>query len=57
VKQFALAAYSVRTFETCGGLHAHIVFVGNQAIAAKLQTSVFGSSIDVKRAYDPMRLV
>jgi hypothetical protein len=32
VKQFALAAYSVRTFETCGGLHAHIVFVGNQAM-------------------------
>jgi hypothetical protein len=55
--RYGLAKYSVLKFETSGGLHAHIVFVGNNALIGKLRTAAFGASIDVRPVYDPAGLV
>ena len=41
--KYDLPAYSVAVFETKGGLHAHITFIGTRDIARRLQSSsVFG---------------
>jgi hypothetical protein len=48
-----LHPYSVTTFETRGGLHAHIAFIGTPEIARRLQTSKqFGHLIDVRPITD-----
>lgn len=48
------APYSVTVFETSGGLHAHIVFIGNVALAERLKTSKnFGELVDVRPVTDP----
>ena len=52
-----LPAYSVLTFETRGGLHAHIVFIGVPEIARRLRRAVFGSFVEVSRVTDPGCLV
>jgi hypothetical protein len=53
-----LPPYRAIMRETRGGLHGHIVFVGNRHIAEKLQRSAaLGSKIDVKKIYDPAGLV
>jgi hypothetical protein len=52
-----LRPYNVTTFETRGGLHAHITFIGNREIAARLKSSTaFGESIQVDPVADPTRL-
>ena len=48
-----LPAYSALTFETRGGLHAHIVFVGNDQIASRLKTAAFGARVTVEPVPDP----
>ena len=49
-----LPRYSATVFETRGGPHAHIVFIGNGNIAKRLQNSTaFGSIIQVKPVTDP----
>ena len=49
-----LHCYSVITFESRGGLHAHIVFIGVAEIARRLKASnQFGDVIDVRRVRDP----
>ena len=46
-------AYSLAVFETRGGLHAHITFIGTRDIARRLQSSsVFGELIDVRPVTD-----
>jgi hypothetical protein len=55
--RFGLAQYSALKFEMGRGLHAHIVFVGNNAIAEKLTSAAFGASIHVATVYDPAGLV
>jgi hypothetical protein len=53
-----LRAYSVAVFETRGGLHAHIVYVGNDPIADHLKSSAaFSGLIEVAPVIDPDRLV
>lgn len=48
----------VTTFETSGGLHAHIVFLGNANMAERLQASKrFGEIIDVGPVTDSQTLV
>jgi len=50
--------YNVTTFETRGGLHAHIVFLGNREIAKRLKSSTaFGEFIQVDPVTDPVGLV
>src|SRR5215470_9645245 len=50
--------YNVSTFETRGGLHAHIVFLGNREIAERLKSSTaFGEFIQVDPVTDPFGLV
>jgi hypothetical protein len=50
---FRLSGYSVTTFESRGGLHAHIVFIGTRAIANRLKASdQFGDLIDVRPVTD-----
>jgi hypothetical protein len=50
--KYDLPAYSVAVFETRGGLHAHITFIGTRDIARCLQSSsVF--AIDVRPVTDP----
>src|SRR5262245_4668879 len=52
-----LRPYNVTTFETRGGLHAHIVFLGNRRIAERLKSStVFGEFIQVDPVTDPVGL-
>jgi hypothetical protein len=54
--KFDLPAYSVAVFETRGGLHAHITFIGTLDIARGLQSSsVF--AIDVRPVTDSNGLV
>jgi hypothetical protein len=49
-----LHCYSMTTFESRGGLHAHIVFIGNLEIAQRLKVSnQFGDVINVRRVTDP----
>jgi hypothetical protein len=48
-----LHRYSVTTFESRGGLHAHIAFIGTREIALRLRASKqFGDLIDVRRVTD-----
>jgi hypothetical protein len=52
-----LPPYRAMTFETRGGLHSHIVFIGNRAIAERLQKSAtLGDKIKVGKVYDPAGL-
>jgi hypothetical protein len=45
---YRLKCYSVTTFESRGGLHAHIAFIGTPEIARRLKASTqFGDLIDV----------
>lgn len=53
----ALSAYSALVFETRGGLHTHIIFVGNSEVADRLKRAAFGHTIRVDRAIDPEKLV
>jgi hypothetical protein len=56
--EHGLRPYNVTTFETRGGLHAHIVFLGNREIAKRLKRSTaFGEFIQVKPVTDPVGLV
>jgi hypothetical protein len=51
---YGLRPYNVTTFETRGGLHAHIVFLGNSEIARRLKNSTaFGKFIKVDLVTDP----
>src|SRR5262249_57209871 len=44
----------VTTFETRGGLHAHIAFIGSRDIAERLKrSSAFGEFIQVDSVTDP----
>jgi hypothetical protein len=55
--EYRLSPYNATTFETSGGLHAHIVFVGNADIARRLQgSSAFGECIKVDLVTDPAGL-
>jgi len=46
---YRLRRYSVTTFESRGGLHAHIAFIGSHDIARRLRASKqFGDLIDVR---------
>jgi hypothetical protein len=48
-----LPRYNATTFETRGGLHVHITYIGNTAIAKRLKTSsAFGECIEVDRVTD-----
>jgi hypothetical protein len=52
--QYGLRPYRVTTFETRGGLHAHIVFLGNRQIVERLKSSTaFGEFIQVDPVGDP----
>jgi hypothetical protein len=53
-----LPAYSVATFESGGGLHAHILFIGNREVAKRLQTSAaFGEFVRAAPVTNLDRLV
>jgi hypothetical protein len=50
--------YSAVAFESRGGLHAHIIFLGSSAIAERLKaSSQFGTSVDIQAVTDPKSLV
>jgi hypothetical protein len=52
--EYGLRPYNVTTFETRGGLHAHMVFLGNREIAERLKSSTaFGEFIQVDPVGDP----
>jgi hypothetical protein len=52
--EHGLRPYNVTTFETRGGLHAHIAFIGNREIAGRLKRSTsFGEFIQVDPVSDP----
>jgi hypothetical protein len=52
--EYHLPAYNATTFETRGGLHAHITFIGNGGIAQHLKnSSAFGEHIKVSPVTDP----
>jgi hypothetical protein len=56
-KQFHLPGYNVTVFETRGGTHAHLVFIGTREIAKRLEASAaFGSLIHVRPVTDPKGL-
>ena len=49
--EHGLRPYSVTTFESRGGLHAHIAFIGNREIAERLKSSTaFGEFIRLIRS-------
>src|SRR5262249_36366921 len=49
-----LRCYSVITFESRGGIHAHIMFLGTRDIAQRLKQSArFGELLDVRPVTDP----
>jgi hypothetical protein len=51
--EYGLRSYRVTTFETRGGLHAHIVFLGDREIAERLKSSTaFGEFIKVDPVTD-----
>src|SRR5262245_34800359 len=51
--EHGVRSYNVTTFETRGGLHAHIVFLGNREIAERLKSSTaFGEFIQVDPVID-----
>jgi len=54
--QYDLPAYSAVVFETRGGLHAHITFVGTREIARRLQSSS-AFAVDVRPVTDSTGLV
>jgi hypothetical protein len=55
--EHGLRPYNVTTFETRGGLHAHIVFLGSRKIAERLKRSTaFGDFIQVDPVGDPAGL-
>jgi hypothetical protein len=57
-KLLGLPPYNTTVFESRGGLHAHIVFIGNSEIAIRLQRSAaFGTSIVVEPVTDAEALV
>jgi Helix-turn-helix len=52
--EYSLRPYNLTAFETRGGLHAHIVFLGNSEIARRLKNSAaFGKFIKVDPVTDP----
>ena len=56
--EHSVRPYNVTTFETRGGLHAHIAFIGNREIAERLKSSTaFGKLIQVDRITEPAGLV
>ena len=56
--KYDLPAYSVAVFETKGGLHAHITFIGTPEIATRLQnSSAFGELVDFRPVTDSNGLV
>ena len=56
--EHGLRPYNVTTFETRGGLHAHIVLLGNREIAERLKSSTaFGEFIQVDPVTYPVGLV
>jgi hypothetical protein len=56
-KQHGLQPYNLTVFESRGGLHAHIVFIGSPEIAARLRRSAaFGASIFVEPVIDALTL-
>jgi hypothetical protein len=53
-----LPSYNVTTFETRGGLHAHIIFIGNHEVARRLENSAaFGDIVKVATVRNPDGLV
>jgi hypothetical protein len=53
-----LPPYNVTTFETRGGLHAHIIFIGNHEVARRLENSAaFGGIVKVTPVGNPDGLV
>jgi hypothetical protein len=50
---YGLRPYTVTTFETRGGLHAHIVFLGNREIVERLKSSTAFECIRVDPVRDP----
>jgi hypothetical protein len=48
--------YSATMFECRGGLHVHVVFVGNGEIGKRLQESKYGAVIQVERVKDHVGL-
>jgi len=55
--EHGLRCYRVTTFETRGGPHAHMVFLGNREIAERLKSSTaFGEFIQVYPVTDPVGL-
>lgn len=50
--KYALPRYAVTVFETSGGLHAHVVYIGNAAIATRLKVSTKFHGIEVARVTD-----
>lgn len=55
-RQVGIATYSALTFETRGGVHAHVVFIGTTELAQRLKRSSFGGVIAVDRVHDPRSL-
>jgi hypothetical protein len=56
-KRQNLPPYNATVFETLGGLHAHIVFIGNRKIVRCLEGSAkFSGLIDLDRVNDPQGL-
>jgi hypothetical protein len=50
--------YSVAVFEGRGDIHAHIIYIGNRAIARRLKASnQFGDVVHVDRVHDAENLV
>jgi hypothetical protein len=47
-----LCPYNATVFETRGGLHAHIVFIGNTDVVDRLKSSTKFHGIEVKRVTD-----
>jgi hypothetical protein len=51
---YGIRKYSVITFESRGGLHAHITFLGTRDIAKRLEQSArFGELLDIRPVTDP----
>jgi hypothetical protein len=51
---YRLRPYNVTIFETSGGLHAHITFIGNTELAERLKASKkIGEIIEVELVTDP----
>jgi hypothetical protein len=52
--EHGLRPYNATTFETRGGMHAHIAFIGNREIVERLKSSAaFGEFIQVDPVTDP----